>query len=119
GPRPPRLAGRSGGYRPPGQPPAADRLVKRVRPRASRPPAAVQPHRSEVPVYFCDPACPWQRGSDENTNDLLRQYFPKGTDLSTHGPEQLETVAAELNSRPRKTLDWETPAERLHKLLAA
>ncbi len=74
---------------------------------------------TDVPVYFCDPASPWQRGSNENTNGLLRQYFPKGTDLSAHRPDHLETVAAELNSCPRKTLDWETPAERLHKLLTA
>ncbi|MFF5455390.1 IS30 family transposase [Streptomyces sp. NPDC012950] len=72
---------------------------------------------TDIPVYFCDPASPWQRGSNENTNGLLRQYFPKGTDLNAHTPEHLETVAAELNSRPRKTLGGETPAERLAKLL--
>jgi len=72
---------------------------------------------TKMDIYFCDPHSPWQRGSNENTNGLLRQYFPKGTDLSVHSPERLLEVAAELNDRPRKTLGGITPAQAMQRLL--
>jgi IS30 family transposase len=73
---------------------------------------------THLEIYFCDPASPWQRGSNENTNGLLRQYFPRGTDLSVHGVEYLEFVSAEMNERPRKTLGWIEPREALAQLLS-
>jgi IS30 family transposase len=70
-----------------------------------------------IPVYFCDPRSPWQRGSNENTNGLLRQYFPKRSDLAPFSQHDLDAVAAELNERPRQTLGWMTPSQTLDKAL--
>jgi IS30 family transposase len=74
---------------------------------------------TNMTVYFCEPGSPWQRGTNENTNGLLRQYFPRGTDLSHHSADELQAVADELNGRPRKALDWDSPAERITALLDA
>jgi IS30 family transposase len=72
---------------------------------------------TDLQVYFCDPQSPWQRGTNENTNRLLRQYFPKKTDLSVHSQADLNKIAKKLNQRPRKTLDFMAPADKLNEVL--
>ncbi len=74
---------------------------------------------TKIDVYFCDPQSPWQRGSNENTNRLLRQYFPRGLDMSTYSQAKLSAIARQLNERPRKTLQYQTPAEKFEQCVAA